>query len=312
MAAAVVPTPPGLAVGVMVPPFKLPDLAGQEVALAELRGGRVLLVHWNPDCGYCEVVAPELARLQDDLAERKVTLLLLSHGSPEANRSMAEENGLKVPILLATEGTIGPRLFEGMGTPVAYLLDREGRVEQPLAIGLEGVQDLARQIAGESKRRIRLPGEKPLSHSKLERNGLKAGTRAPSFALPGLDGGIITLESYRGRRLLLVFTDPHCGPCDRLAPELVGWHRESAGDPALLLVGRGDLEANRRKAELLDNALRIVVQKRWEISKEYGIFMTPAAFLIDENGVIARNVAKGLDEIMALALDGSPAGMRLG
>jgi hypothetical protein len=44
-----------------------------------------------------------------------------------------------------------------------------------------------------------------------------------------------------------------------------------------------------------------MLQERWKLSKEYGIFATPVAFLIDENGVIARNVSQGTDEILALA-----------
>jgi hypothetical protein len=43
-------------------------------------------------------------------------------------------------------------------------------------------------------------------------------------------------------------------------------------------------------------------------TKEYGIFAAPVAFLIGEDGVIARDVAKGVEEIVALARDGPAAG----
>ena len=62
--------------------------------------------------------------------------------------------------------------------------------------------------------------------STLNRNGLPAGTRAPNFSLPDLAGGERTLADYRGRRVLLVFSDPACGPCQALAPELERLHRE--------------------------------------------------------------------------------------
>ena len=45
----------------------------------------------------------------------------------------------------------------------------------------------------------------------------------------------------------------------------------------------------------------IAIQRGWTVSKQYGIFATPVAFLIDEEGVIAQPVAKGKDEIVALA-----------
>jgi peroxiredoxin len=52
---------------------------------------------------------------------------------------------------------------------------------------------------------------------------LKAGTSAPSFRLPRLDGGELSLEELRGKRVLLVFSDPP-GSCNAL-PELEKFHR---------------------------------------------------------------------------------------
>src|SRR5207247_6303020 len=66
-----------------------------------------------------------------------------------------------------------------------------------------------------------------LARSRIKRDGLKAGTPAPDFRLPRLDGrGDLSLENLRGRRVLLVFSSPHCGPCDALAPALQKFHRE--------------------------------------------------------------------------------------
>src|SRR6266540_5905682 len=63
-----------------------------------------------------------------------------------------------------------------------------------------------------------------LAKSKIKRDGLKVGTSAPNFRLPRLDGGELSLEDFRGKRVLLVFSDPHCGPCQVLAPELEKFH----------------------------------------------------------------------------------------
>src|SRR6266545_8036127 len=57
---------------------------------------------------------------------------------------------------------------------------------------------------------------KSLARSRLNRDGLKAGTPAPNFRLPRVDGGELSLEEFRGQRVLLVFSDPQCGPCDYL------------------------------------------------------------------------------------------------
>src|SRR5437016_963289 len=46
--------PDGLPLNSPFPAFKFPDLRGRTVALGDFRGKRVLLVHWNFECGFCE------------------------------------------------------------------------------------------------------------------------------------------------------------------------------------------------------------------------------------------------------------------
>jgi peroxiredoxin len=226
--------------------------------------------------------------------------MMLARGTADANRELAKEHGLDVPISLPGEASF-PEVFKNQGTPVAYLLDRQGKVASGLATGTDQVLTLAREAANAEWKRTRLPGEKRLSQSKIERNGLKAGTRAPRFRLPDVRGGEIALEDFRGRRVLLVFSDPHCGPCDQIAPHLIRlsklWQN---GGPAVVLVGRGEPEENRQKADGLGFEFPVVVQRNWELSKEYGIFATPVAFLVDEDGSIARDVANGVHEILSL------------
>ena len=87
--------PEGLAPGTPFPPFALPDLSGREFSLVEQQGKQVLLVHWNPECGFCDLIAPDLARLEADLDKRNIRLVLVSYGGVEANRKLAEEHGLQ-------------------------------------------------------------------------------------------------------------------------------------------------------------------------------------------------------------------------
>lgn len=153
-----------------------------------------------------------------------------------------------------------------------------------------------------AERRTRLPGERPLAESRIERDGLKPGTPAPAFVLPEVRGGTVALEQHRGRKVLLVFSDPDCPPCSDLAPHLVRLHERHRNNGLdLLLVGRGDPEENRRAAERHGFGFPVAIQRRWELSRQFGTFATPAGFLIDENGRIARRAACGVDEILALA-----------
>jgi len=298
--------PSGLPVGAGFPSFRLPDLNGAMTSLDDFRGERVLLVNWSPDCGYCEMIAADLARLQSDFRKRNVRLLLIAHGDPESNRKLAAQSGLTCPVLLLKEDA-PPEPLRHMGTPVAYLLDAEGRVARPCAVGAEDVPALARSAIADPGGRDprRLPGEQPLEASRILRDGLKAGAPAPAFRLPDIHGRTVALDDYRGRRVLLVFSDPHCGPCDELAPRLADLHLQHRHNGLdFIMIGRGDAGENRRKAEQFGIQFPVVLQEKWKLSKQYGIFATPVAFLVGEDGVILKNVAVGAEAITALAHEG--------
>jgi peroxiredoxin len=304
-------TPAGLPAGTALPDARLTDLQGETVALKDFRGRRVLLAHWSARCGFCDQIAPDLARLAPELEKAGVRLLLVSSGTAEAERELAREHGLESHVLLQTKAD-AIEAIAGLGTPSGYLLDEEGRVAKPLAIGTGQILELAGEAAAPPGRPRRLPGERPLSESRIERNGLKAGTPAPPFALPDVRGGTVSLDEYRGRKVLLVFSDPHCGPCDQLAPDLVRLHEAHRGNGLdLILVGRGEPEENRRKAERHGFEFPVVLQKKWEVSRDYGIFATPVGFLVDENGVIEKDMARGPEAILALAPEAPSAGKKV-
>src|SRR5262249_25657536 len=149
--------------------------------------------------------------------------------------------------------------------------DARGCVAEPLVAGADPVRVLVRRLAEPTQRRTRLRGERPLSDSHIERNGLRAGATAPDFTLPATSGDTVRLSSYRGQHVLVVLTDPKCGPCEALAPELARLGR-AAGDRGLsiVMVGRGTVDENRRKAEQYDFTFPVVLQKHWEVSKAFG------------------------------------------
>src|SRR5215469_3340904 len=138
-----------------------------------------------------------------------------------------------------------------------------------------------------------------LANSKIKRDGLKAGTIAPEFRLPRLDGGELSLSELRGKPVFLVFSSPSCGPCNALAPRLEKFHRKH---PRLeiVMISKEDPEANREKANEHGLTFQVVLQKQWEVSRDYAMFATPVADLIDSAGVIAADVAVGEDGVMEL------------
>lgn len=121
--------------------------------------------------------------------------------------------------------------------------------------------------------------------SRMGRSGLRPGKKAPQFMLPTFAGGELGLQHYAGRKLLLVFMQPGCGPCHHIAPELNRVH--DAGDVEVLAIHSGDAEAVQRWIEHNQPHFPVAVQEGLSLSKRYEVFATPFAFLIDERGVIA-------------------------
>jgi peroxiredoxin len=293
--------PPMLPVGSEVPDVVLTDLEGTERRLPEYRGEAIALVFFNPGCGYCQQLAPHLGELPE--GSRRV--VLVSAGEADELRSLATEHGWKFDVLLDREFK-AVEAMEAAGTPTGYLIDAEGKIASSQAMGVEFVLAMITgwPVSPEENGRGGSAGMavRDTSRSRLVRGGLDSGTMAPTFVLADLDGTMRSLTDFRGRKVLLVFSDVDCGPCDALAPDLVRMADSGRGNGLeLVMISRGDRDENLRKAQEHGYPFPVLLQRSWEISKQYGIFATPVAFLIDEEGVITQQVAMGADAICALA-----------
>lgn len=142
-------------------------------------------------------------------------------------------------------------------------------------------------------------GNRSLAESRINRSGLSDGTPAPNFNLPALDGKKVSLQQFRGRRVLLVFSDPGCGPCDSLAPRLERLARRTP-DVQVVMVSRGELAVNRAKAVQYGLTFPVVLQRSWEVSRRFEMFATPIAYYVDQQGVVTGNIAVGPEQILRL------------
>lgn len=131
--------------------------------------------------------------------------------------------------------------------------------------------------------------------------GLPVGTRAPAFSGKGLDQEMISLNALRALRkpVVLIFTNPTCGPCSALMPEIGRWQRDYGNQLTIALLSRGTAEANR--AKVAEHHLsRLLLQGQDEIDKLYGVSGTPSAALIHPDGLIESPLAVGPESIQAM------------
>ena len=128
-----------------------------------------------------------------------------------------------------------------------------------------------------------------------------AARPAPNFSLAGLRGETVTLQSLLApsRPVMLLFTDPGCGPCQALMPEVARWQSEHEPALTIAVISTGGVEANHAKAA--EHALvNVYVQDSRSVSDAYGVAGTPSAVLVGADATITEPVAPGADQIRAL------------
>jgi peroxiredoxin len=133
---------PGIAVGEPLPDFVARDEGGRIVSSAQFRGRAALIVSWSDTCRFCEVIVDDLAALVPRLAAVGVDVVLLATGHARKIRSMLDASRFTGQLLMQADDT--ESAFDGLGTPVAYLVDGTGFVAQPIALGAPNVVALAR------------------------------------------------------------------------------------------------------------------------------------------------------------------------
>ncbi|HEY8745519.1 MAG TPA: MauE/DoxX family redox-associated membrane protein [Chloroflexota bacterium] len=131
------PAPQGLPIGQEAPALRLPDLGGNEVDLADFRGRDTALLFWNPGCGFCQQLLPQLKQWEASRPDGAPALLVVSTGTVEANAA----HGLASPVLLQN-GFAAGSVFGANGTPSAVLVDRAGNVASAVAVGGPAVMRL--------------------------------------------------------------------------------------------------------------------------------------------------------------------------
>jgi peroxiredoxin/uncharacterized membrane protein YphA (DoxX/SURF4 family) len=131
--------------------------------------------------------------------------------------------------------------------------------------------------------------------------GLAVGAAAPDFNLTDVQGQKIDLRGVLISELpaLLVFTNPACGPCQALLPDISRWQREFAGLFTLIIIGEGSAEDNRAKMDAQGKPM-ILLQRRREVAELYQAWGTPAAVLVRSDARIGSALASGPDAIRNL------------
>ena len=153
-----------------------------------------------------------------------------------------------------------------------------------------------------------LEANRPLNQKQLGVQsalpGLPIGTKAISFDLPKMGGGRASLEGFlrEDKPLLLISTDPNCGPCNALMPDIAMWQKGLATELTVVLLSHGRFSENQVKATEY-GLVNVVVERDSKVAEQYQAVGTPTAILIRKDGTIGSPAVGGADRIRQLIAD---------
>lgn len=110
------------------PDFTLPLLDGGQLRLSSYRGKVVLLDFWATWCVPCREEIPHFVELQQKYGDRGLQIIGVSmDDSPDPVRPFYQQFHMNYPVVMGTADT-GSAYGGVLGLPIAFLIDREGRI----------------------------------------------------------------------------------------------------------------------------------------------------------------------------------------
>jgi peroxiredoxin len=132
--------------GENAPDFILKDMSGKDVALSSFKGKPVVLNFWATWCPYCRQERPHLKALYEEYNDKGLVIIAVSlDRSSKTVKRFMEQNPAPFMVLTDTEG-ITAALYNIMGYPTTYLINRSGKIKQRFVGPVEWTDRNAKEI----------------------------------------------------------------------------------------------------------------------------------------------------------------------
>lgn len=119
----------GANVGDAAPDFKLDQVNGQTISLADLRGHPAVIIFWTSWCPICKAEAPEFNRLARRNRASGIRLLGINiQESEKRTRAGIKDFGIRYPVARDGDASVARR-YQVVATPTVIFLDAEGIIK---------------------------------------------------------------------------------------------------------------------------------------------------------------------------------------
>lgn len=137
-------------------------------------------------------------------------------------------------------------------------------------------------------------------NSQSQNSGITIGQEAPDFTLPDVDGKPVSLNSFRGKYVLVDFWASWCGPCRQENPNIVATYNQFKDKNFTILGVSLDQDKKAWLKAINDDGLvwkQISDLKFWnsEAATLYQVQAIPFNVLIDPNGKVIAKELRGPD-----------------
>ena len=283
----------GMPIGAVVPDFELPDLDGELVSLTTLHsyGLPVLFLFVSPTCNPCKALVPEFDQWRKDF-DGKVKMVFVSNGNAQDNREKFEGDTSKL-ILIQKHREVSD-LLRSKWTPTALLMDAGGRVASHVAAGDLAIRELAEKLLAGNPASPFSYFTNSNGHSHIK---IKIGESVPDVPVADLSGKTIGSDYFRGKSTLVAFWSMTCPHCLEMMDDLRSWDTTKGEDePKLLVFSDGDME----QLMALGLTSPVILDEGHKAAAEFGMFGTPSAILVNEDGKFVTETAIGAPDIWSL------------
>lgn len=121
---------------------------------------------------------------------------------------------------------------------------------------------------------------------------------APSINVVSMDNTQLSLDSLKGKVVVLNFWATWCPPCREEIPSMMALNKAMAGKPFQMVCVSVDEGGKQAVTEFFKNtgfSLPVYFDFTGQAAATYGITGVPETFVIDKNGIIVKKVIGGLD-----------------
>ncbi len=199
----------------------------------------------------------------------RATSLVELSAKPEDQRLEQAETDLRTVIQLAPQRA-EPRYNLG------YLLLRTSRDEEGIAMLREYLELAPRSTRAVDVRRL------------IENPRRAREPYAPDFEIVTMDGQRITLESLRGKTVLLDFWGTWCPPCRAATPDLIRLAGKHAERP-FVIVGVSSDQSEKVVQDYVQKHRMLwpqFVDLRRQVHRAFKVTVFPTYVIIDEEGIV--------------------------